>query len=67
VLVLALAAPALASPTTSAYGGSGATATAQTTGTLPFTGINDSGVAAVGLALVATGLVMRRKQRPTRS
>lgn len=66
-LVLALAAPALASsPATSAYGGACSTQSVCSGTTLPFTGINDAGVAAIGVALIAAGFVVRRKLRPAR-
>jgi hypothetical protein len=67
-VVLVVAPSALASgSTTSGYGGSAgvAQATVQKTGTLPFTGLSLTGVLLAGLLLVAVGVVIRRKGRPS--
>jgi hypothetical protein len=67
-LALAVAPSALASGSTvSGYGGSAgvAQATVQKTGTLPFTGLSLTGVLLAGLVLVAAGVLIRRKGRPS--
>jgi hypothetical protein len=71
--MLAVAAPAMAqSPTQGAYSGTGAnqvsslnaTSTTQTTSpTLPFTGLDLGAVSVVGIALLGTGFVVRRRTK----
>ena len=66
-VALVFAPSALAGSTTSGYGGSAgvAQATVQKTGTLPFTGLSLTGVLLAGIALVAVGVLLHRKGRPS--
>lgn len=68
-MMLAPAGPALAnSPTQSAYSGSGANQITQAGAnaspnaqTLPFTGIDLGALSAVGIVLLGTGFILRRR------
>jgi hypothetical protein len=69
VLTLALSASALAqSPSQSAYGGPCASqqTACEPSSTLPFTGVDTTLMAGVGLALIGAGLVARRALGTTR-
>jgi hypothetical protein len=71
--MLAVAAPALAqSPTQGAYSGTGAnqvssldstSTTTTSASTLPFTGLDLGAVSAVGIAMLGTGFLLRRRAK----
>jgi hypothetical protein len=67
------AAPAMASPTNSAYSGTGATQISQvqstakpSTSALPFTGLNLAVVGLVAVVLAGSGLVLRHRSASDR-
>ncbi len=67
------AAPALASPTNSAYSGTGATQISQvqtaakpSTSALPFTGLNLAVVGLVAVVLAGSGLILRHRSAADR-
>lgn len=66
------AAPALASPTNSAYSGPGASQVSQvqtttsSSGSLPFTGLNLAVVGLVAIVLAGSGLVLRYRSSSDR-
>ncbi len=66
------AAPAMASPTNSAYSGTGATQISQvqtpakSSSSLPFTGLNLAVVGLVAVVLAGSGLILRRRSAADR-